>query len=413
MAQEPQDTRRARWNLDWRRLREQLLRPEPDPESLQRALAEAARRQAPPLIWLLGNTQSGKTSIIRALTGAERAEIGDGFRPCTRTAQVYDFPAQAPVIRFLDTRGLGEVDYEPAADLAQCEAQSHLLVAVLRVSETRPQDLIEVLRKVRRRQPDWPVVVAQTCLHEGYPAPDDQHVQPYPFEHEDWPARVPPELARLIQAQREAVGALPGDAPVYWVPIDFTLPEDDYQPIDYGLEALWTSLEAAAALGLQARLRSDPNLRSELERAAHPQIVGYSLAAAAAGAVPLADLAAVPALQARLLQVLASLYGVDWNRRVLAEFGALLGGGFALAYGTRLAGRSLAKLIPGWGQTAGALWGASASAGSTYALGKAACLYLQQRKLGRTVPAERLRQAFAEGLIEARQVLGRIGGTQP
>jgi len=37
-----------------------------------------------PVIWLFGKVQSGKTSIIRALTGAERAQIGGGFKPCTR-----------------------------------------------------------------------------------------------------------------------------------------------------------------------------------------------------------------------------------------------------------------------------------------------------------------------------------------
>src|SRR5690606_34222822 len=33
-----------------------------------------------PVVWLLGKVQSGKTSIIRAVTGASDAEIGDGFR---------------------------------------------------------------------------------------------------------------------------------------------------------------------------------------------------------------------------------------------------------------------------------------------------------------------------------------------
>ena len=40
-------------------------------------------------------------------------EIGNGFVPCTRTADAFDFPEGDPVLRFLDTRGLGESGYRP------------------------------------------------------------------------------------------------------------------------------------------------------------------------------------------------------------------------------------------------------------------------------------------------------------
>ena len=78
-------------------------------------IAERARHFAP-VVWLLGKVQSGKTSIIRELTQATDAEIGAGFAACTKTAQVFDFPAAAPIIRFLDTRGLDEPGYDPAED---------------------------------------------------------------------------------------------------------------------------------------------------------------------------------------------------------------------------------------------------------------------------------------------------------
>ena len=47
-----------------------------------------------------------------------RAEVGEGFEPCTRTAAFYDVPPEVPLLRFLDTRGLGEADYDPANDMA-------------------------------------------------------------------------------------------------------------------------------------------------------------------------------------------------------------------------------------------------------------------------------------------------------
>ena len=73
------------------------------------AIGVAREKQPLPVLWLIGKAQAGKTSIIRALTGSETAQIGNGFQPCTRTARFYDFPNEAPVARFLDTRGLGEV----------------------------------------------------------------------------------------------------------------------------------------------------------------------------------------------------------------------------------------------------------------------------------------------------------------
>jgi len=396
---------------DWHRLRRQLLKPEADPVAVQRALDQAVKRIDVPVLWLLGTAQSGKTSIVRALTGSSRAEIGNGFQPCTRTAALYDFPPAAPVVRFLDTRGLGEVGYDPGEDLAECEARAHQLIAVLKVNETRPGGVFEALHEIRRRHPDWPLIITQTCLHEAYPTPEQPHVLPYPFEQADWRHRIPNELARLIQAQRSAFERLPGHAPVAWVPIDFTLPEDSFEPVDYGLEALWRALEDSAVAGLRARLMADPGVRNAYDRAAHPQIVGHSIAAAALGTVPLVDLAALPALQARLLQVLAGIYGLHWNRRSITEFSSLLGAGIAVGLGVRLAGRSLAKLIPGWGQTAGAVWAAGANGTTTYALGKAACVYLHRRRKGETIDAESLRRTFREALGQGRRLLDRQDNT--
>src|ERR1700694_6269738 len=74
-----------------------------------------------PVVWLLGKTGAGKTAIIAALTGDPRAQVGEGFEPCARTADFYDVPAEAPLLRFLDTRGVGEPNYDPAKDIAWCE----------------------------------------------------------------------------------------------------------------------------------------------------------------------------------------------------------------------------------------------------------------------------------------------------
>ncbi|SMP73928.1 Uncharacterized conserved protein, DUF697 family [Desulfonatronum zhilinae] len=388
--------------------------PESDPGNavLDEALRRARAAQPPPVVWLLGKTQSGKTSIIRSLTGSPDAEIGNGFQSCTRTARFYDHPADAPVVRFLDTQGLGEVDYDPAEDLAFCESQAQLVIAVIKASDGLQGAVFDVLRAVRRRRPDWPVIVAQTCLHEVYP-PGFEHVLPYPFDQSGWETRVPPDLTRALLFQRDRLGALPGNEPMAWVPVDLTLPEDDILPTDYGLDALWKAVQRASRFGLEERLRDESDREDgqsdSFSLAAHQQIVGYAMASAAIGALPLVDLAALPALQMKMLHKLGELAGVRWDKRRVAEFSALLGPGIMAGYGLRLAGRSVIKLIPVLGQTGGAAYGAATGAGLTFALGKAARLYLDHAAQRRSVRAEDVRKIFDEALRRGRNLIKPFG----
>src|SRR6202165_6342139 len=142
--------------------------------------ARPRARALAPVVWLLGKTGAGKTAIVSALTGDPRAQVGEGFEPCTRTAAFYDVPQEAPLLRFLDTRGLGEADYDPAKDIAWCEKQSHLLLVVMQVSDPVQHTVMHALPQARRRHPDWPVVVAQTGLHRLYPV-GIGHPKLYPY----------------------------------------------------------------------------------------------------------------------------------------------------------------------------------------------------------------------------------------
>src|SRR5215831_6998634 len=99
-----------------------------------------------PVFWLLGRTQSGKTSLIKYLTGASHAEIGQGFRPCTRFSRRYDFPAaEAPLLSFLDTRGLDEPGYDPAEDLAQFDREAHVVVVTVKALDHAQEKVVKHL----------------------------------------------------------------------------------------------------------------------------------------------------------------------------------------------------------------------------------------------------------------------------
>ncbi|MEY6431870.1 GTPase [Thioalkalicoccus limnaeus] len=395
---------RKAWRDQWRQLRTALLKPSVDERDLAASLAAARAKLPIPVLWLIGKTQAGKTSIIRALTGSDRAEIGSGFQPCTRHARLYDFPAEMPVVRFLDTRGLGEITYDPDEDIRFAEAQAHLLLAVMKVADQRQEAVFDVLRAVRRRHPEWPVLIAQTGLHELY-APVSDHPVPYPFASEPWPDRVPADLRRALIAQRRALPALSGSAPVSWVAIDLTQPDDGYEPADYGLEALWQGIEQVSPLGLKTQLLGDDGVRDLYARTAHLQIVGHALAAAGIGAVPIVDLVGVAAVQAKLLHALGALYRQTWDRRTTAQFLGLLGAGVATGLLAHWFGRSAIKLIPVWGQTVGAVVGAGSGGATTYALGKAAVYFLARRQDGLEVDPTRLRQVYAEALARGARVI--------
>jgi uncharacterized protein (DUF697 family) len=378
-----------------------------DPAAPPETVSERARQLAP-LVWLIGKVQSGKTSIVRALTGASDAEIGAGFRACTQTARIFDFPAAAPIIRFLDTRGLGEAAYDPTADIAYCEDRAHLMLAVVKAMDAEQGAVVEAVRAARERHPDWPVVVAQTTLHEGYAA-GEVHLLPYPFASDAaTPAAVPEPLRRAMAHQRSLFEGLPGRGAIRFVPLDLTQPGDGYEPADYGLEALIASLTDVAPGAVKVALRGLPGAESDADaRSANAYILGFAAAAGASDALPVAGVVTVPVLQAAMLRQLAQIYDVGWDRRAYAEFLAALGTGTLVRTASTFGIRQLVKLVPVYGQTVGAATAAAASFAATYAIGKAASYYIARRRRGAevedlaTVYRDALRDAF--GLARQRE----------
>ncbi len=375
--------------------------PVRDP-AIDAAIASKAAGAAP-VVWLLGKVQSGKSSIVRGLTGASEAEIGSGFKACTATARIYEHPSDAPVIRFLDTRGLGEAAYDHHADIEVAEAQAQLLLVVMKATDAAQDAVLDVVAAVRARKPDWPILVAQTCLHEAY-AHGEGHIVPYPFDDAGRAAAaLPGDLGRMLAWQRDQFGRLPGRGAVAFVPLDFTRDDDGLKPALYGIEALHAALLRIAPDGVVAALAAGDG-GGEVARRAGQHILGYAMAAGAADALPVAGAVAVPAIQAKLLHSLADIHGVAWDRRMVGEIAGALGAGLLTRMATTFGARQIAKLIPVYGQTAGAAAAAAMSFATTYALGKAAQVYLERRRGGgegtsgvKEAYEEALRGAFKMG----------------
>ena len=384
----------------WQQRLGSLLSPQVDDRVLQDALSRVRTGQPAPVIWLLGKVQAGKTSIIRALTGAQSAQIGAGFAPCTRWAQRYDFPSpDFPLAVFLDTRGVGQAGYDPREDLAAFQAQAHMVLVVVKAMDMALEPLLSALRTVRRARPGWPVVVAQTALHEGYPADWHDHLRPYPFR-----TRVPSDLARALAFQR---GRFADMGVRRFVPLDFTLPEDGFEDAEYGREALLDALAEAHPHAVYHTLGQLPELTAELKsvhfRHAQPHLLAYAFAAGAVGASPLpvADLPVISALQLKLLHTISSIYRQPLGLKTFLELGSTVGVGLLLRQGAR----SVLKAIPGLGQTVSGVYAGAA----TYALGSALCLYYQAVFDGHLPRPEQLRAFYQQRLTEGLELLGRRG----
>lgn len=364
---------------------------------------EAARRkllaETPvPVFWLFGKTGSGKSSIVRALTGATSAEIGNGFRPQTKTSAEYDFPSvEQPVVRFLDTRGLGEAHYDPAEDVNAFASKAHLILVTARVCDQALEPILTPLKKIRTAAPQRPVVLALTCLHEAYPF--EQHPTPDPFTTDaSWPESLPGELSRLLVMQQQRFAGLVD----HIVPIDLTPVEEGFEQSQFGLERLETTLQAALPQAYRQTLLQLHDVREQLqdltERQAWPIILSYSSMAATAAATPLpwADIPVVLGLQTRLIYLLAELYDQPMRSDELIKMAGALSGQLL----TRFAIRAPLKFLPFVGHTLSA----AMAFAYTLSLGKACCWYFGEIKAGHVPSQEDLNAVWSEKLKDAVMV---------
>jgi uncharacterized protein (DUF697 family) len=352
-----------------------------------------------PIIWLLGKTQAGKTSIVAELTGQAHDEVGRGYRPMTRESRIYAFPPECPALRFLDTRGLADcVDHDSAADLAQAREQAHLLLVVLRVDDLDVQKIIDVVAETRRRHKQLPVIVAQTGLHRCY-GKHERHADPYPFDGSDDDRRrprVPPALGDAMLAQRRLFSRLKGPAPVF-VPLDFTRAEQGVAPADYGADLLWSRFNEVLPL-VAEQLRKDPTDTTVI-RAKY--ILPYATAAAAANAIPIpvaGGLTSASLQSAMVVHIAHRLGFTEDYKQLRGEFVGALGTGFVAGFGSSWTAQQVLKLGLGWGTAVVASW----TFAVTWAIGEVALYYFTEKSAGRTPERDDLRERYQQALRDAQ-----------
>ncbi|CAN5503377.1 GTPase domain-containing protein [soil metagenome] len=355
-------------------------------DKVEATLHSLRDKQPVPVYWLFGKTQSGKTSIIRYLTGETVAVIGSGFRPCTLTTQKYYFPlAEAPVIEFLDTRGVDDPQYDPAADIAAFHDAAHVMIVTVKITDFAQGTVISALKQIKADSPTRPVLLVLTCLHEA--------LNGIPHDSPD----ALPILKRLEEEHAKAFGELITET----VRIDLTKPEEGFPEPDYhGMElkqSLLNQLPEAYRQALEQNAEAVRLLKDLHQDHAGPIIAAYASMAASAAAlpVPFVDLVLLPAVQAKMVYHLAGVYKQELSTTRFIELAGSLGVGLI----ARQAVREVAKLVPFVGSAV-----ASALAfASTYALGRAMCLYFEQVHDGHVPDKDVLKTLYAEQFAAAKK----------
>ena len=368
-------------------------------ETKMAEILESVRSQLPTTSALLiGKPQAGKSSIVRGLTGVSRDIVGQGFRPHTEHTERYAYPsADLPLLIFTDTVGLGdsskhteEITKELSDELEQQKNQATILIITVKINDFATDSLKAIISNLKSKHPETPSLLVVTSLHELYPKFDTPHPE-YPPNY--------PEIEQAFTTIQENFQDLFDQA----ILIDFTLEEDGFEPVFYGLEKLIDSLAellpSAEAQTIHQLLDEtvDSQLGNLYRDVARRYILAFTIMAATISAVPLpfATMPVLTALEVTMVSVLGQLYGQKLTASQAGGILSAIAGGFL----AKAIGRELIKFIPGLGAVIAASWAAA----YTWALGEGACSYFGDLVGGKKPDPEKIQQVMKTAFHDAKK----------
>lgn len=347
---------------------------------------------------LIGKPQAGKSSIVRGLTGVSAEIVGQGFRPHTQHTERYAYPSSdLPLLIFTDTVGLGDVNQDTEAiiqelvgDLQESDRRARVLILTIKINDFATDTLRHIAQQLRKKYPEIPCLLAVTCLHEVYPPNAADH-PPYP-----------PDFAEVNRAFTTIQQTF-ADVCDRSVLIDFTLEEDGYTPVFYGLEAFRDTLadllpEAEAQAIYQLLDKGAGDKIGNLYRdTARRYMLAFATMAAAIAAIPLpfATMPVLTALQVSMVGLLGKHYGQTLTPSQAGGVVSAIAGGFL----AQAIGRELIKFIPGFGSVIAASWAAA----YTWSLGEGACVYFGDLMGGKKPDPQKIQAVMQEAFKAAKE----------
>ena len=337
---------------------------------------------------IVGRRGAGKSSLINAIFGDEKAEVGD-YKSQTGSGKWYLFENELGGIDILDTRGLGETHQpEEAAKAAnpleevkqsirtKCPDVILFLCKGKEAGARLDEDLQQLLQLKQTiheiHDYDVPIVGIITQVDELAPVSASEPPFDHPKKQENIKATV-----KLLEERIEEVITTPTNViPVcaYMEMEDGKIEYDRRWNIDVLLDYLLTELPREAQV-IIAKLSKVKTVQKKLARNIAKSVMTVT-GLVGATPVPIADMPIITGLQLSMIGTIAMIGGKKLNRKTVGQFVGAMGVNVGVGMALRGISRQLVKVFPGAGSV---ISGTVASAG-TYALAEAAIAFFIDRK---------------------------------
>lgn len=333
-------------------------------------LAEALAQHV--TVAFLGSASSGKDSAIRALFGIDFGDISP-IPGSTDQLKVSPLDAEGQVL-IVNAPGFGDVRAEVDAIGRKALDSLDIVVYVVNseggatIDEKRDLDAIRALGR--------PVLVCLNKIDLIRPA--------------QRPGFVDATLAQLGVERKDAI-----------ICAFDPLPQLSEEPIN--IDAVWAWIHDQLQKSGKALLVAK-HLRNKAA-ACEPIITAAARLAGVAGAVPVpgADLAAVTAIQVKMIRDIAVVFGVPMDKEVaLFLIGEVMAGGMRGFVRWGVQGLKAAGWIPGTQIAEGAILALSAAiaGATTYGVGRASVEFF---KRGKEIDSDTLRMVFDAAAFEYKR----------
>lgn len=359
-----------------------------------RKLIEESR---PPVLFLVGRSGHGKSSLLNALANRKVAEVGD-IKPTTIESIPYEihFPDRYATWSVIDTRGIFETTKPDGAldeDASQVlekdiiKYKPDIIIHVINATEARNlSNDLKVLKDIKNKLKketgvETPTIIVMNKIDTlGNPR--------------DWPPEESGKKAALI---KESLDYMTKDVlqSIEFKKIDLNIGIKGYSiydseylgviPVSSLEDDLWNIDTLSDFIGEQLPDEAiidyyqAQNRKKQLKRLSTSLINRFSAIAGTIGAspVPIADIVVLTPLQLLMISIIGGLSCREFTKETAYEFLAAAGLNVGVAFGLRTAAHQLLKLIPvaGWAGS-----GAIAASG-TYAIGKSAETYFFSGKI--------------------------------
>lgn len=342
----------------------------------------------PARIAIVGRRGAGKSSLINAIFGEKKAEVGD-YTSQTGSGKWYLFENELGGIDILDTRGLGESQRPEEATETESPMEE-----VKRSITTKCPDVILFLCKGKevggridedveqllqlkndiydKHMYKVPIVGIVTQVDELAPASNSEPPFDDPKKQENIAATKAMLEGKLKELITTPVNVIPVSAYVEYENGEITY--DRRWNIDLLLDYLIMELPREAQV-LIAKLSKVKTVQKKLARQIRKSVMTVT-GLVGATPVPIADMPIITGLQLSMIGTIAMISGKKLNRKTVMQFLGAMGVNVGVGMALRGISRQLVKIFPGAGSV---ISGTIASAG-TYALSEAAIAFFIDRK---------------------------------